>query len=91
MSFVRNPLSTGFRDLSPSGPGPRDQGGPAPDRGGIGSDSVDAAPGGSASPPGGSTVDLSRTNELLQQLIDAVRKQRGSSLPPGGPPVYPDR
>jgi hypothetical protein len=37
------------------------------------------------------SLDLSKTNELLQQLLDAVRKQRGASLPPGGLPVYPDR
>jgi hypothetical protein len=43
------------------------------------------------SPQDGVSIDLSKTNELLQQLIDAVRKQRGSSLPIGGPSVYPDR
>jgi hypothetical protein len=87
MSFVRNPLSSGLADFSMSGPALPDQGGSASDQGGLGN----PASGGSTSPPVGNSGDLSRTNELLQQLIDAVRKQRGSSLPTGGPSVYPDR
>ena len=91
MSFVRNPLSREFKDFSMSGPAPTGQGGASSDRGGIGQEPGEAAPNGSISPDGGMSGDFSRTNELLQQLIDAVRRQRGSSLPPGGPPVYPDR
>lgn len=91
MSLVRNPLSSEFRDFSLSGPTAPVQGGPVPDQGGMGRGPVDLTSGASSSPQGGTSIDLSRTNELLQQLIDAVRKQRGSSLPPGGPSVYPDR
>ena len=43
---------------------------------------------------GGATMDLSKTNELLQQLVDAVRKQldtNGTPLPTGGPSVYAER
>lgn len=91
MHFVRNPLSSGFRDHSLSGPSLPEQGGSASDQGWSEASSSDLAPGQSTPPQGGGSVDLSRTNELLQQLIDAVRKQRGSSLPSGGPSVYPDR
>jgi hypothetical protein len=90
-NFVRNPLSTELRDFSLSGPAYPGQGGPASDQSGIGNGSGDPASGGASSPQSGPSGDLSRTNELLQQLIDAVRKQRGSSLPTGGPSVYPDR
>jgi hypothetical protein len=47
--------------------------------------------GSAAIPPGGGTLDLSKTNELLRQLVDAVKKQRDASLPVGGQSVYPDR
>ncbi len=43
---------------------------------------------------GGSAMDLSKTNELLQQIVDAVRKQQGGSgtpLPASGPSVYAER
>jgi hypothetical protein len=95
MTFVRNPLSSGLRNFAISGPTLPGQGDSTSDPGGIGKGPGDPASGGpttaSASPQAGGSGDLSRTNELLQQLIDAVRKQRGSSLPPGGPSVYPDR
>ncbi len=91
MSFVRNPLSSELKDFSLSGPALPGQGGSASDQGGIGKGPGEPASGGATSPQGEASGDLSRTNELLQQLIDAVRKQRGSSLPPGGPSVYPDR
>jgi hypothetical protein len=35
----------------------------------------------SLGPGSGSVVDLSRTNELLQQLLDEVRRGRQSFLP----------
>jgi len=91
MNFVRNPLSTDVTDYSLSGPEFPGQGGTTSDQGGMGHVSGNLASGGATAPQGGTSGDLSRTNELLQQLIDAVRKQRGSSLPPGGPSVYPDR
>jgi hypothetical protein len=91
INFVRSPLSTGLRDFSLSGPAFPIQGGPATDQGGIGKGPSDPASGGTSAPQGGASGELSKTNELLQQLIDAVRKQRGSSLPPGGHSVYPDR
>ena len=43
---------------------------------------------GGASARGVESADLSKTNELLQQLLDAVRSQRDSALPVGGPAVY---
>ncbi len=42
----------------------------------------------------GGATDLSKTNELLQQIVDAVRKQQsggGTPLPAGGPSVYAER
>jgi hypothetical protein len=37
-----------------------------------------------ADPAEGPSLELSKTNELLQQLLDEVRKGRQSFLPPGG-------
>jgi hypothetical protein len=88
--FVRNPASIDLKTLSQAAPGQSAQVGSA-FRAGYGPGSVDSGPSGSATPQGGPAVDLSRTNELLQQLIDAVRKPRGGSLPPGGASVYPER
>ena len=88
--FVRNPASSDLRAMSQAGPGQSAQVGSAL-RAGYGQSTVDPGPDGSASPQGGPAVDLSRTNELLQQLIDAVRKPRGGSLPLGGASIYPER
>ena len=49
------------------------------------------SPGGASMPQGGGTVDLSKTNELLRQLVDVVKKQGDVSLPVGGQSVYPVR
>ena len=86
MGFVRNPMASDMRGLSSSGPA-----GPASGHGGMGQGAADFAGGGSPSSQSGNSVDLSKTNELLQQLIDAVRKQSDSSLPAGGRSVYPER
>ena len=91
MSFVRNPLSSGFRSDSLSGSTFSGPGDSTSNPGGFGRSLDNPASAGSTTPQGGASGDLSRTNELLQQLIDAVRKQRGPSLPPGGPSVYSDR
>ncbi len=90
---VRNFRSDDLKKLALASPSPTrgggapsdsGQGGPAsPDRG------FDAAA--SSQAQGAGAVDLSRTNELLQQLIDAVRRQGGPSMPAGGPAVYPGR
>ncbi len=88
---VRGPLTAGLRDLSmasPDFPGAR-RAEAVP--GGIGSAPAGAGFGETSGPQGGASIDLSKTNELLQQLVDAVRKQRGGPLPAGGPSVYPDR
>ena len=89
--MVRNPLSADPGRFAMAGPAPASQNGPASIRSGIGAGPVDPASGSLGSPQGGTTVDLTRTNELLQQLLDAVRKQRSSSLPSGGRSVYPER
>jgi hypothetical protein len=47
--------------------------------------------GGSAMPQGGGTIDLTKTNELLRQLVDLVKQRRDASLPVGGQSVYPGR
>jgi hypothetical protein len=89
--FVRNPLSSELRDFSMASPTPAGKGDSSSDGGDAGESRLDRAAGGSSSPQAETSGDLSKTNELLGQLIDAFRKQRGSSLPPGGPSVYPDR
>jgi hypothetical protein len=58
---------------------------------GAGVGSAQPSFGGSAMPQGGGTIDLSKTNELLRQLVDAVKQQRDGSLPVGGQSVYPGR
>ena len=90
-TVVRNPLSADLKNLSLAGSPSSEASGLSPGRGGTGRESVDDSFGQATSSQGGTAVDLSKTNELLQQLIDAVRKQRGSSLPIGGPPAYPER
>ena len=43
---------------------------------------------------GGATPELAQTNDLLQQILDAIRKPgttASSSLPTGGPPVHAER
>jgi hypothetical protein len=91
MTSVRNPLSSELRNISMTSPtmaaGIGASSGPDRIESSPGRDAFGAA----ASSQAGASVDLSRTNELLQQLVEAVRKQRGSSLPTGGPSVYPDR
>lgn len=50
--------------------------------------------GGSAASSGSGGVDMTRTNELLQQIVDALRKQASrsnASLPGGGNLVYSER
>ncbi len=90
-SMVRNPQSNDLRNLTmtmPTGPDP--EGMPS----GVGTQDftlAESSAGQGFSGTDGGSLDLSRTNELLQQLVDAVRKQQGSSLPVGGPSVYPGR
>jgi len=94
---VRASLAIGPRDLSRPRSGlSGDSGGTAPDFGGFGFNSGGDAPGpsgssGSAAPPVGGPIDLSKTNELLQQLLEAVRGQRETTLPAGGSSVYSGR
>ena len=90
MSLVRNPLSSDLRDFSMARPLPEGGSGTSSERAGM-RNSGENAFGQANSQHGGTPVDLSKTNELLQQLIDVVRKQRGSSLTIGGPSVYTDR
>ena len=65
--------------------------GAGPDWSGTGMGSGEPSLGGAAMPQGGGTIDLSKTNELLRQLVDAVKKQGDASLPVGGQSVYPGR
>lgn len=72
-----------FRESASSG-APLDEGG---------SGSPDSA-WASGSEPREPMPDLAKTHELLQQVLDALRKQstsQGGSLPTAGPPVYADR
>ncbi len=92
---VRTPPSDGLRNVALATATPTVGGGVAPpDLGRSGPDAAGPFSGAASSQPsasGGAAVDLSRTNELLQQLLDAVRRQRVGSLPAGGPSVYADR
>jgi hypothetical protein len=90
-NVVRNPLSAELRNFSMASAAQPEHGGMAQGQGGIGTSPGENSFGATTSSQGGASIDLSKTNELLQQLVDAVRKQRGSSLPVGGPSVYPDR
>ena len=90
-TLVRYPLSSDLRNFSLASTPHQGGTGPFPDQVGKGREFDDDSFGRTTSPQGGTSIDLSKTNELLQQLIDAVRKQRGSALPIGGPSVYPDR
>jgi hypothetical protein len=90
-SSVRNPLSADLRNFSMANLAGPDNGGTASGLGDAGASQAEPSVGSSPSMSEGGAIDLSRTNELLQQLVDAVRKQRSSSLPVGGPSVYSDR
>ena len=92
---VRASLALGPRDLSGISPGSSgDPGGASSGFGGPGF-GLGFGPGGDASgsphsqPEGG--MDLSKTNELLEQLLEAVRSRRDAALPGGGPSVYSGR
>jgi hypothetical protein len=88
---VRNPRSDDLRNDSWSMSGGSDKGSVDLGSGSLESGPTEASSGFSASASEGGSIDLSKTNELLQQLVDAVRKQQSSSLPIGGPLVYADR
>ncbi len=89
--FVRNPLSADLRNASMASPDFPESGGGQAGQGGPGKGPDQNVLTAMTASQGGPSIDLSKTNELLQQLIDAVRKQRPSSLPIGGPSAYPDR
>jgi hypothetical protein len=65
---------------------------PVPDRSGhddrFGSLGMSNDPRWGADRPG---IDMARTNELLQQLVDEVRRGRSGALPPGARPVIAER
>jgi len=91
---VRASLTVGSRGLATTDSGlPGGVGGDSPKFGGSGSDSGGDAPGSSGSTPSqaGGAIDLSKTNELLQQILEAVRRQRDPALPAGGSSVYAGR
>ncbi len=89
---IRAPRSDDLRNLAMASPGPSRAGGGSADPGPGGPAGIDREFGAAASAAGGgASVDLSRTNDLLQQLLDAVRRSGGPSMPPGGPSVYPGR
>jgi hypothetical protein len=90
---VRNPFGSG---LSHSSTAPQDFPGTGARGAGLeatgtGVGSGEPSFGGAATSQGGQTIDLSKTNELLRQLLDAAKKQRDASLPVGGQSVYPGR
>jgi hypothetical protein len=88
---VRNPLSADLKNSSMAGSAPTEEGASLPGHGGSGRNSGEDLFGATSASHEGASLDLSKTNELLQQLVDAVSKQSGSCLPIGGPSVYPDR
>ncbi len=93
---IRAPISVGPRGLSAADSGPTGGGGMAtgPGQSGPGGDAAGVGAFGSSAStpaPAGVPADLSKTNELLQQLLDAVRRQRDSALPAGGSSIYPGR
>jgi hypothetical protein len=88
---VRNPLSSDLRNISLASSALTEGTRNLSDHGGKRRGFLDDSSDRTTSPRDGTSIDLSKTNELLQQLIDAVRKQRDSSLPIGGPSVYPGR
>jgi hypothetical protein len=92
MNFVRNPRSADMRNFAmmSSSAGP-ETGKSGLDLGALGIGPAEVSGGVSSSGSEAGAGDLSKTNELLQELVDAVRKQRSSSLPVGGPLVYADR
>jgi hypothetical protein len=90
-NFVRNPLSADLRNSSMASSSPTEEGTSLPGHGGSGRNSGEDLFGATSASQEGGSLDLSKTNELLQQLVDAVSKQSGSCLPIGGPSVYPDR
>ena len=89
---ARMPTALGFTAWA--APDPVDSNSFDPFAGAEPGDPMAATLGGGAGASGGAGLDLSRTNDLLQQLLDAVRKPAtggGTSLPTGGPSVSADR
>jgi hypothetical protein len=90
---VRNPLASGMGHFSTA---PQDLPGPGAQGAGLeatgaGAGSGSTSFGGASMSQRGESTDLSKTNDLLRQLVDAVKKQRDASLPVGGQSVYPGR
>ena len=90
-NLVRNPLSPEFRSFSMANPAPHETMAAAGDEGSTQRGARDEGFGAVLAAQDSSSLDLSKTNELLQQLVDVVRKQASSSLPISGPSMYPDR
>lgn len=90
-----------FADLGPAGPASAVPASGNAELGMVPTDEAVFAAAAGAVPAGGASggmgmsgADLARTNELLQQLIDVVRKQAGGLgplVPSGGRPVYAER
>ncbi len=93
MTTVQSPRLDELRGLALASPDPTRAGGASgePGKGGPASPDRGFDAAASSQSQGGAPIDLSRTNELLQQLIDAVRRQGGPSMPSGGPAAYPGR
>jgi hypothetical protein len=91
MNFVRSPLSADLRNHSMASPSLPEGGAPPDGQGGSGRSPAEDRFDTTSSSHEGASIDLSKTNELLQQLVDAVRNQGGSFLPTGSPSVYPGR
>ena len=90
-NLVRNPLSAELRNFSLANPAPPENGSALAGQDGMKSSAGETAFGAMSWSPEGSSIDLSKTNELLQQLLDAVRKQSSSFLPISGPSAYLNR
>lgn len=88
MNLVRNPLSSELRNFSMANSAPPENLTSPVGQGGMRRSAGEDVSGAMPSSQEGSSMDLSKTNELLRQLVDAVRKQSGTSLPIAGPSVY---
>ena len=92
----RLPAATANLALASAGPPDRGSAGSAGESQGVADDRAgfDSMMTSARDAVGGAAPELAQTNDLLQQILDAIRKQGttdGSSLPAGGPPVYAER
>ena len=84
-------LIAGLAMTSPAAVEGASPGGNASSPFGTGDDDFGPAASSSSFAGGGATADLSRTNELLQQILDALRRSSGPTLDGAGPAEFAGR